>query len=164
MYEFDSVGHISSQRNSIEKIEEAPELARFAIAVVALFELLVATLFGFYAASPWTDRFVVPFFKSRLADTSIFVIAMLAMIALVVSLLKGKRAAWWLSVIGSALFMSLGGFFIWSTFHPRDDFARSEGGFGVFLGVLLLFPACTTLGLLNLPKTRRYFFQTNSQM
>ena len=48
---------------------------------------------------------------------------------------------------------------LWIDEHPSEEFARSEGGFGYFLGVLTIVPSAFCLAVLNLPVVRRSFFR-----
>jgi hypothetical protein len=132
-------------------------VARFATAVVGVIELLLTGLLAFYATDNWLERTARPFLGSKVADSLVFGLATLVMAVVIVNLLKGKKWSWWVSLLGSCVFLCLGLLMLWLTLNPRDAFARSEGGFGVFVTGLLLFPSLLSVVLLNLPTTRRRF-------
>jgi hypothetical protein len=132
-------------------------LARFAIAIVVIFELLVSLLLAFYILSPLTDRAALPFFGSHIADTVIFSIALCGMLSVIVGLFWRSKWAWWVSVAGSTIVAIFGLLLGWLTLHPRDAFAASEDGFGIAIAGILVIPSVLSLIWLGIPQTREHF-------
>jgi hypothetical protein len=111
----------------------------------------------FYAVSPWSDRNEIPFFGSRLRDTVVFSTFGLIGLCVTIQLLRGRRWAWWSAFVVTALILSIGVLLLVLTLYPRDEFARSEGGFGWFLSFWLMLPSAISLILLILPAVRQMF-------
>jgi hypothetical protein len=126
------------------------------VVVSSLGPLLVAILF-FYAAVPWIEHGVIPFFGSRLCDTSMFGGIGLFCTFVVIQLFRSKRWAWWVAFVASLAMLALAMTTLFLFLHPRDEFARSEGGFGLFLSLVLMVPSAVSTLLLSLPSTRRQF-------
>ena len=128
------------------------------VGLVSLFGFAFAAILFFYSISPYVDRRVIPFSHSAIKDTLIFGSAGVCCLFVSIKLIAGRRWAWWTTVVFSALGLLGGIFLLWVTMHPRDDFARSEGGFGVFLSILTTVPSALCFGILNLPAVRKRFF------
>ncbi len=126
--------------------------------VLCLFGLVLSALLLMYAASPWIDHNEIPFFGTRLRDTAIFSVLGSLNICILVGLARGKRWAWWFALFVAGLVLSMALFLVVASMHPRDDFARSEGGFGLFLSFCLLVPGAVSAVLLSLPAVRRRFW------
>jgi hypothetical protein len=124
---------------------------------VSFFGFMLCALLIFYAVSPWSDHKEIPFFGSRFRDTALFLILGLFSLSVTVELLRGKRWAWWSTLVVSVLTLSLAVVLLVSTLHPRDDFARLEGGFGLFLSLCLMLPGAVSTVLLTLPTVRQRF-------
>ena len=136
---------------------------RIEIAVVSFFGLTLCTLFIFYAVSPWSDHNEIPFFGSRFRDTALFSILGLSSLCITIQLLRGRWWAWWSALAVSVLTLSMAVFLLVVTLHPRDDFARSEGGFGLFLSLCLMLPGAVSIILLTLPTVRQRFEPRNKK-
>jgi hypothetical protein len=130
---------------------------RVGTAVVSFFGFMLCALFIFYAVPPWLEHNEIPFFGLRFRDTALFSILGLSSLSVTVQLLRGKRWAWWCALAVSVLTLSLAMVLLVLTLHPRDDFARSEGGFGFFLSLCLMLPGAASAILLTLPATRQRF-------
>jgi hypothetical protein len=130
---------------------------------VSVFGFAFAALLLFYAASPYIDKGVIPFSHSALGDALVFGSAAACCLIICTQLIAGRRWAWWTTVGFCALTLFAGLFFFWAATHPRDDFARSEGGFGFFLSILLTAPSAFCLGVLNLPLVRKKFFSQTAE-
>jgi len=128
-----------------------------AIAIVCLFGVTFFSLLLFYAASPWLDKQAIPFFGSRFRDSAVFALAAAVVGYLIVSLARRKPWAWWLSLAAGITILCIALWLLFATLHPRDDFARSEGGFGFFIWLCFLIPGLLSSALLVLPQTRRRF-------
>ena len=128
-----------------------------AIAAVCLFGIMFFSLLLFYAASPWLDGQAIPFFGSRLGDSAVFALAAAVTGYTTVCLARRKTWAWWLSLAIAVMTLSVALWLLFATLHPRDDFARSEGGFGFFISLCLAIPGLSSSALLVLPQTRRRF-------
>jgi cell division protein FtsW (lipid II flippase) len=126
-------------------------------ALVCIFGFVLSALLLMYAASPWIDHNEIPFFGTRLHDTAIFFVLGASGVAITVGLARGRRWAWWSALIVVSLLLSMAVFLLVATVRPRDDFARSEGGFGWFLSFCLLVPGVISAVLLSLPAVRRRF-------
>ena len=130
------------------------------IVVVSSLGLLLATLLFFYAAAPWMEHGVIPFSGSRLGDTSIFGVIGLFCIFVGIQLFRSKRWAWWVAFVASVAMFILAMTFLFLFLHPRDEFELSEGGFGLFLSLVLMVPSAVSALLLGLTSTRRRFSST----
>jgi hypothetical protein len=127
------------------------------ITVVCIVSSALSALFLMYAFSPWIDHNEIPFFGSRLRDTTVFSILGASGISVTVGLARGKRWALWSALIVVGLMLSTAVVLLVATVRPRDDFARSEGGFAVFLSFCLLVPGLVSGVLLLLPAVRQRF-------
>jgi hypothetical protein len=132
-------------------------LTRIALGVVCFFGLTFATLLLFYAGSPWIEQRAIPFFGSRFYDSVLFGIAGLFCVYVNIRLIQGKAWAWWTALTANVLTLALGVLIFISALHPRDDFARSESGFGIGISVILVAPTAIATILLILPPVRRRF-------
>jgi hypothetical protein len=130
---------------------------RIGIALASIFGFAFCGLLILYAVSPWLDQKEIPFFGSRFFDTAIFSTFGLASLFCNLQLLRGKSWAWWSALVVSALILSVALVLLVATLHPKDDFARSEGGFGLFISICLLVPGASTIVLLTLPSVRQRF-------
>ncbi len=126
-----------------------------AITIVCLFGVMLFSLLLFYAASPWLDRQAIPFFGSRSRDGVAFALAAAVTGCVTVSL--ARRKTWWFALATTITILCGALWLLFATLHPKDDFARSEGGFGCFLSLCLLIPGLSSSALLVLPQTRRRF-------
>lgn len=133
-------------------------LSRLSLGFVTLMGFGFALLVFFYAASPFTERGMIPVFHNATRDLTIFGLTGFGTIIACIGLLRHKRWAWWVTATFSAILLAAGIIFFWICAHPRDDFARSEGGFGFFLSLLISAPSLLCLILLSLPPVRRSFF------
>ena len=140
-----------------------PPVARIAIGVVCFFGLALAALLFFYAGSPWIEQREIPFFGSRFFDSALFGVAGLFCVFVDIRLLQGKAWAWWTTLAASTLTLAFGVLVFVSALHPRDDFARSESGFGLGISVILMTPAAIAGTLLILPPVRRRFVSSGSK-
>jgi hypothetical protein len=130
---------------------------RIAVGLVSFFGFVLVVVLLFYAIAPWTEETVIPFSGSRLRDTASFGVSALVSLFATIRFIQGKRWAWWgaavITVITFALAVLLG----YSDLHPRDAFAASEAGFGLFLALILAIPSVVSGVLLALPSVRRAF-------
>jgi hypothetical protein len=125
--------------------------------VVCIFGFVLCALWLMYAISPWIDHNQIPFFGTRLRDTAVFLSLGSSGITVTVGLARGRRWAWWCASMVVGLVLSVAVFLLVATIRPRDDFERSEGGFGLFLSICLLVPGSISAVLLSLPAVRRRF-------
>jgi hypothetical protein len=132
-------------------------LAKIAIGIVATIGMTLGALFFFYGAGPWIEAGAIPMFGSRIYDTTLFGVAGLLCIFITLRLIQGKVWAWWTTLWASILALGLGLAIFYSALHPRDDFARSESGFGIGISIILMTPAMVACVLLSLPPVRRRF-------
>jgi len=137
-------------------------LARIAIGAVCFFGLALAAVLLLYAGSPWVEQRAIPFFGSRFYDSSLFGIAGLFTVFVSVRLLQGKAWAWRAALAASVLMLALGVLIFISALNPRDEFARSESGFGIGISVIVMAPALIATILLILPPVRRKFAFSSS--
>jgi hypothetical protein len=139
-------------------------VAKIAIGVVRSLGFALAVLLFFYAASPWTEQGVIPVFGSRFFDSALFGIAGVICVFVNIRLAQGRAWAWWTAVSLSLLTLVLGVLILTFALHLRDDFARSESGFGLGVSVILMTPAVIATVLLILPPVRqRFLFSGRSQ-
>jgi hypothetical protein len=136
--------------------------AKISIGIVAILGTALAALFFFYAVGPWTEARAIPMFGSRIYDTVLFGAAGLLCIFVNLRLIQCKLWAWWTALWASILALGLGVSIFYSALHPRDDFARSESGFGIGISVILMAPAVVACVLLSLPPVRRRFVSSKS--
>jgi hypothetical protein len=132
-------------------------VSQISIGVVSCFGFTLGALLFFYAVSPWTDHKIIPFFGSRVLDTAIFGVIGLFCVFVTIQLLRSKRWAWWFAFVITAITLGLAIIFLILVLHPRDDFERSEGGFGLGISLCLLIPGAISAILLSLPSVRRRF-------
>src|ERR1700724_1301382 len=125
--------------------------ARILVGFVGTIGTLLAAILFFYAASPYVERGVVPFFHSAPLEALICGTAGIACLFVSIRLIAGRRWAWWATALISTLVLCMGLILLWIVLHPRDEFARSEGGFGFFLSLLTIVPGAFCLAVLNLP-------------
>ena len=130
------------------------------IVVVSSLGLLLAAILFFYATAPWIEHGVIPFFGSRLGDTSMFGGSGLFCTFVAFQLFRSRRWAWWVAFVASLAMLILAMTLLFLFLHPRDEFARSEGGFGLFLSLFLMVPSAVSAILLSLPSTRQRFPST----
>src|SRR5208282_3518980 len=133
-------------------------VVRVAIVVVCLFGLAFAALLLFAAVNPWVDQHEIPFLGSRFYDSALFGAAGLLCAFVVVRLIQGKLWAWWTAFAVGLVTIGLGALLFVSALHPRDDFARSESGFGLGTGFILMTLGAIPSVLLGLPPVRQKFF------
>jgi len=140
-----------------------PPVARIAIGALSFFGFTLAALLFFYAGNPWIERGEIPFSGSRFFDSASFGMAGLLCVFVNVRLVQGKAWAWWTALAVSVLMLAFGALVFISALHPRDDFARSESGFGLGISVILMTPAAIASILLIMPAVRRsYVFSARS--
>jgi hypothetical protein len=132
-------------------------VGRIAIGVVSLFGFTLAILLFFYAAEPLVDHAATPIFGSRIRDTAIFGPIGLSIVFVSLRLIQGRNWAWWIALAVSLITLGCGAFVFVSWIHPRDDFARSEGGYAFVLSLFLIAPGALNAILLSLPFVRRRF-------
>ena len=149
--EASSAAHSSVGLTVVEKL---------AVGVVCLFGLLLSALLIFYATSPWLDHLQIPFFGSRSRDSTLFAACAALSLYVTISLALRRRWAWWVALMAALATLGLALFFLKGILFPRDDFARSEGGFGFFIAFCLLIPGLLSTALLTLPSVRRRFLVT----
>ena len=130
---------------------------RIAIGVVCFFGFTLAALLFLYAISPWIDYAEIPFFGSRVCDSALFGVAGLLAAFASVHLIQGKTWAYWTALAVSVITLGLGVLIFVSAFRARDEFARSEAGFGLGISLILTTPAAISGLLLSLPAVRRKF-------
>ncbi len=130
-------------------------VSQISIGVVSCFGFTLGALLFFYAVSPWTDHKVIPFFGSRVWDTAIFGVVGLFCVFVTMQLLRSKCSAWWFAFAVATITLGLAIVFLILVLHPRNDFERSEGGFGLFVSLCLLIPGAISTILLSLPSVRR---------
>jgi hypothetical protein len=133
-------------------------IVRVAIGVVCFFGFTLAALLFLAAVNPWVDQHEIPFLGSRSYDSALCGVAGLFCVFAGVRLIQGKLWAWWIAFAVSLATVGLGIFLFVSALHPRDDFARSESGFGLGTGLILMTLGAITSVLLGLPPVRRKFF------
>lgn len=138
-------------------------VVRIAIGVVCLFGFTLAALLFFYAANPWMERVEVPLFGSRIYDTALFSVIGLLCVLASIRLIQGRTWAWWTAFIVSLITFGLGAFLFVYALYPRDKFARSEGGFGLGIGIMLMIPGTISSILLNLSSVCRRFAARGAQ-
>jgi hypothetical protein len=132
-------------------------VSQISISIVSCFGVTLGALLFFYAVSPWTDHKVIPLFGSRLSDTAIFGVIGLFCVFVTIQLLRSKRWAWWFAFVIAAITLGLAIIFLILVLHPRNDFERSESGFGLGISLCLLIPGAVSTILLSLPSVRRRF-------
>jgi hypothetical protein len=132
-------------------------LTRIALGVVCFLGLSFAALLLLYAVSPWIEQRAFPVSGSQSHDSVLFGIAGLSCVYVNIRLIQGKAWAWWTTLSVNVLILVLGVVVFISALNPRDDFGRSESGFGIGISVLLGTPAAIATVLLILPPVRRRF-------
>jgi hypothetical protein len=130
--------------------------AKVAIGVVCFLGLLLAALLFFYAKSLWIEQREI-YFGSRFFNSAVSGMAGLFCVFVSMRLMQGKAWAWWTALAGSVLALVFGVLIFFSALHPRDDFARSESGFGLGISAIVMTPAVIANILLVLPPVRRRF-------
>jgi hypothetical protein len=131
--------------------------AKIAIGIVCFFGFALAASFFIYAVNPWIDQHEIPFLGSRTYDSLLFGAAGLLCAYVSIRLIHGRTWAWWTALAASILTLGFGGLHFVSALHPRDDFARSESGFGLGIGLILMTAGAIPSILLSLPAVRRRF-------
>jgi hypothetical protein len=144
-------------RNPCATKSNMSTVARIAIGVVCFFGFTLAALLFLYAVNPWVDQREIPLFSSRIYDTGLLGAAGLFCVFVSIRLVHGKTWAWWTAFAVSVITLGLGVFVFVSALHPHDDFARSEAGFGLGIGIILTIPGTISGVLLSLPSVRRRF-------
>ena len=142
-------------KRSDEEYVRSVTVSQISMAVVSCFGFTLGALLFFYAVSPWTDHKVIPFFGSGVCDTAIFGVIGLFCIFVTIQLLRSKCWAWWFAFAVATITLALATVFLIAVLHPRDDFERSESGFGLFISLCLLIPSAISTILLSLPSVRR---------
>lgn len=132
-------------------------IAKVAVGVVCLFGFAFAALLFFGAVNPWIDQHEIPFFGSRVCDSALLGVAGLLCVYVSIRLIQAKTWAWWSALVVSVLTLGFGVFLFVAALHPRDDFARSESGFGLGMGFILMTVGAIPGVLLSLPSVRRRF-------
>jgi pilus assembly protein TadC len=132
-------------------------VVRIAVGIVSFFGFALAAVLFLYAANPWMERAEIPVLGSRIYDTAIFGVTGLLCIFVSIRLIQGKNWAWWTAIAVSIAALGLGVLFFVSALHPRDDFARSEAGFGLGISLILVTPGAISGVLLSLAPVRRRF-------
>ncbi len=130
---------------------------RIAVGVICLFSFTLALLFFFYAVNPWIEKAEIPFTGSRVNDSVLFGLTALLCVFVSIRLIQRRIWAWWTAFAVSVLTLVLGVVLFVSVLHPRNDFDRSEGGFGLVISLILMTPSAITVTLLSLPFVRRRF-------
>ena len=136
-------------------------LARIAVGIVATIGIALAALLFFYAVDLWREARAIPMFGSRIYDSVLFGGAGVLCIFVNLRLIQGRVWAWWTTFGASTLVLGLGLSIFYSALNPRDDFARSESGFGIGISVILMIPAMVACVLLSLPPVRRSFLSSS---
>jgi hypothetical protein len=131
--------------------------AKIAIGIVCFWGVALAALLFFYAASPWIEHEAIPSFHSRFADTLLFGTAGLICLFVITRLIQGRRWAWWTALAVSTAILALGAVLLYSSFHAKTEFERSESGFGIGVSLILITPTTMSSVLLVLPFVRRRF-------
>ena len=135
---------------------------RISIGFVLLLGAAFAALMLFYAAAPFTESGVIPFSHSAAGDAIIFGFLTICSLLICIGLIKRKSWAWWTTVLFCILLVLAGFGLLWITMHPRDEFARSEGGFGWFLSFILLLIGGICLSILSSRSVRKSFISRDS--
>ena len=143
--------------NSTGSALRLSKVGRLAVGVVCVFGLCLSALLIFYAVSPWFDHAHIPFFGSRLRDSTTFSVSAAVSICITICLARVRLWAWWTALAVAVLTLAIAIFLLVATLFPRDDFARSEGGFGFFLSVCIMVPGLLSTIFLILPCVRRRF-------
>jgi hypothetical protein len=130
---------------------------RIAIGIVCFLGFTLAALLFFAAVNPWVDPREIPFLGSRFYDSALFGAAGFLCVFVEVRLIQGRLWAWWIAFAVSLVTIGLGVLLFVSALHPRDDFARSESGFGLGIGFILMTLGAIPSVLLGLPPVRRRF-------
>jgi hypothetical protein len=134
-------------------------IGRVGISVVACFGFALAALILFYAICPWMDHTIVPNFSSRSIDAITLGTVGLCCIFVTIQFVRGKRWAWVLAFTAALILFGLALYLLIAFLHPRDEFAISEGGFGLVLSVGLMLPTSISILLLNVPPVRNRFWR-----
>jgi uncharacterized membrane protein YbjE (DUF340 family) len=132
-------------------------VVRVAIGIVCFFGFILAALLFVAAVNPWVDQHEIPFLVSRFYDSDVFGVAGFLCLFVGVRLIQGKLWAWWVAFVVSLVTAGLGVLFFIFALNPRGDFARSESGFGLGTGLILMTLGMITSVLLGLPPVRRKF-------
>jgi hypothetical protein len=133
-------------------------VVKVAFGMVCFFGFALAALLLFAAVNPWVDQHEIPFLGSRFYDSALFGVAGFLCVFVGVRLIQGRSWAWWIAFAVGLVTTGFGVLLFVSALHPRDDFGRSESGFGLGIGfILMTFGAVPSL-LLALPPVRRKFF------
>ena len=127
-------------------------IVRASIAVVLLVILSFASLMVWYVVTPYSNIY------NRCASGSIA----LGSLITAVGQIKRNKWAWRAAVLFSALMLLAGLLVLWMAAHPRDEFARSEGGFAMSVVLVLCSPSALCLTLLNVPAVHRVFTAQHS--
>ena len=133
-------------------------VVRVAISIACFFGFTLAAILLFAAVNPWVDQHEIPFLHSRLYDSALFGVAGFLGVFAGVRLIQGRLWAWWIAFAVGLVTTGFGVLLFISALHPRDDFARSESGFGLGIGFILMTVGAIPSVLLALPPVRRKFF------
>ena len=131
--------------------------SRIAVSIVICSGVLLSTVLLFYAAGPWLDHTVIPFTKSRMKDAIIFGSVGVFYLFATIEFLRRQRWAWIVALVTSTLIFAVSSWLLFLVIHPRDDFARSEGGYAFFLSILFGVPAAICIALISLRPVRERF-------
>jgi hypothetical protein len=128
-----------------------------AIGIVSSAGFMLAALLLFCAVNPWVDPKEIPVFGSRALDTLLFGAAGPICAFVTTRLIQGRRWAWRTALVVSLLILGFGALLLVAFLRPKNEFERSESGFGVGIAIILTIPSLTTSALLVLPSVRQRF-------
>jgi len=138
----------------------------FSVKFVAVCERVLGTICALYAIGGF-GFLVVSNKPSRGAAISLAIAALLMMggpaivcIKSANAIIRGARWAWFVS-FAIGLFIAVLGLCIVTLPLSSEGAPEIGKAFGIGFGSLFLAPSVTGLVLLNLPRTRRFVFQTN---
>jgi hypothetical protein len=131
---------------------------RIALTILSVFGFGFALLLLSYAVSPWLDRLEIPFTKSRIYDSAAFGPLALCCVVTTVSLIRGKKWAWFIAFGASALFLVAAIVLFVGVFHMTSVYQQTEAGAVFGFALLLLLVGGTNFILLSLPFVRRRYF------
>lgn len=127
-------------------------MGRFAASLVALFGLILAAVFAFYAVTPWMGH-ATPLTHSHIGDCVLYGALTAATLSAIMSVYQGKVWAWWTTVAFSIGLLFLAGWLLWT-----------DGADAVFSFAVLTVPALMSLVVLLLRTTRTWFFKSIEQV
>lgn len=132
--------------------------SRIALTIISSFGFAFTLLLLFYAINPWLDRLEIPFTRSRTYDSVVFGSLALLCITATVSLLRGKKWAWFVAFGASAVILGSGVVLLLAVLHPTSAFEQSESGFGFGVSLLFMLAGGINFVLLSLPFVRRRYW------